>query len=170
MLTPCSHTSFLFFAEGSTPRYTEGNFPPAPSLSAITVTFSGAQRWCTVFLFHCVGRNSLLQFTDKQWCVWDNLQACRWRVSQRGAFRDATQEPWRSLHLPILSMNVGIHANHADHMKAWLSLNMNSNNSWTLIYQPLHSECVPSSELQWRWEGKGAAGMKFMKQQERQNQ
>lgn len=138
----CSHhvliPPFCFLVKAQPQGTPKGTFLSAPSLPVITVTFSGAQRWCAVFLFHCVGRNSLLQFTDKR-CVWDNLQACRRRVSQRSAFRDTIREPRRRLHLPILSMNVGIHANHADHMKAWLSLNMNLNNSWTLIYQPLHS-------------------------------
>lgn len=136
MLRPCSHIYFLFFGEDSTPKIHQGEISIHSFFVSITVTFAGAQWWCAVFWFPCVGRNSLLQLTDKQWCVWNNVQGCRWRVSQRIIVRDTTQGHCRSLHLPNINMNVCIHAGH--HMRAGLSLNLNLNNGWTVIYQPLH--------------------------------
>lgn len=151
----CSHhvliPPFCFLVKAQPQGTPKGTFYPLHLCQLSQWHFQELSGDARCSLFHCVGRNSLLQFTDKRF-VWDNLQACRCRVSQRSAFRDTTREPRRRLHLPILSMNVGIHANHADHMKAWLSLNMNLNKSWTLIYQPLHSYCVPNTELQWWWE------------------
>lgn len=125
----CSHhvliPPFCFLVKAQPQGTPKGTFYPLHLCQLSQWHFQEHSGDAQCSLFHCVGRNSLLQFTDKR-CVWDNLQACRWRVSQRSAFRDTTWEPRRRLHLPILSMNAGIHANHADHMKAWLS-------TWTWI-------------------------------------